>query len=88
MAAVNVGQGKPLRCCPQKSLRVEGSSPLPTTQEKRCRVDTSWAGGTSGQFAWEHTQGRAMTDITLHRQLRSISVWLSHFVAIQCVLSV
>lgn len=69
VAAVNVGQGEPLRCCPQKSLRVEGSSPLPTIQEKRCQVDTSWAGGTSRQFAWEHTQGRAMTDITLHRQL-------------------
>lgn len=88
VAAVNVGQGEPLRCCPQKSLRVEGSSPLPTIQEKRCQVDTSWAGGTSRQFAWEHTQGRAMTGITLHGQLRSISVGLSHFVDVQCVRAV
>lgn len=29
-----------------------------------------------------------MTDITLHRQLRAISVWLGRFVDIQCVLSV
>lgn len=79
VAAVNMGQGKPLWCCAQKSPREKGSSLLPTTQRKRCWVDTSWAEGTSGQFAWEHTQLRTGIDTVSHlqRQLSSISVWLT-----------